>query len=205
MQPTALRCPYRRSLSSSGHGSLQVGRWMIEAADYPVSAAPADESADVQVATVHERTTGVEPRRHGHRRRRAADRPRRRGGSALGCRALLGRPRSLCACCTSVRAGHDGGLPPVVHAQELRDTKTVRATFAILGSMTMQGPLTQWVTDHRKHHALSDLSRATPLAACRVRPRHLELDQGLRPCPRGLALPAEGHGAGRALRQGSLR
>ncbi len=22
--------------------------------------------------------------------------------------------------------------------------------------MTMQGPLTQWVTDHRKHHALSD-------------------------------------------------
>ena len=35
-------------------------------------------------------------------------------------------------------------------------TKTVRATFAILGSMTIQGPVTQWVTDHRKHHALSD-------------------------------------------------
>ena len=35
-------------------------------------------------------------------------------------------------------------------------TKTVRATFAILGSMTLQGPVTQWVTDHRKHHALSD-------------------------------------------------
>ncbi len=32
----------------------------------------------------------------------------------------------------------------------------VKATLAILGSMTMQGPLTQWVTDHRKHHALSD-------------------------------------------------
>jgi stearoyl-CoA desaturase (Delta-9 desaturase) len=32
----------------------------------------------------------------------------------------------------------------------------VRATLAILGSMTMQGPLIQWVTDHRKHHALSD-------------------------------------------------
>jgi stearoyl-CoA desaturase (Delta-9 desaturase) len=29
-------------------------------------------------------------------------------------------------------------------------------TLAILGCMTMQGPLTQWVTDHRKHHALSD-------------------------------------------------
>ena len=32
----------------------------------------------------------------------------------------------------------------------------VRATLAILGSMAMQGPVTQWVTDHRKHHAFSD-------------------------------------------------
>ncbi len=32
----------------------------------------------------------------------------------------------------------------------------VRAFFAIAGSMAMQGPITQWVTDHRKHHALSD-------------------------------------------------
>ena len=32
----------------------------------------------------------------------------------------------------------------------------VRALLAILGCMTMQGPLTQWVTDHRKHHAFSD-------------------------------------------------
>jgi stearoyl-CoA desaturase (Delta-9 desaturase) len=32
----------------------------------------------------------------------------------------------------------------------------IKATLAILGCMTMQGPLTQWVTDHRKHHALSD-------------------------------------------------
>ena len=32
----------------------------------------------------------------------------------------------------------------------------VKVALAILGCMTMQGPLTQWVTDHRKHHALSD-------------------------------------------------
>jgi stearoyl-CoA desaturase (delta-9 desaturase) len=32
----------------------------------------------------------------------------------------------------------------------------VKAVLAILGCMTMQGPITQWVTDHRKHHALSD-------------------------------------------------
>jgi stearoyl-CoA desaturase (delta-9 desaturase) len=33
----------------------------------------------------------------------------------------------------------------------------LKATLAVLGCMTMQGPLTQWVTDHRKHHALSDV------------------------------------------------
>ena len=32
----------------------------------------------------------------------------------------------------------------------------VKAVLAILGCMTVQGPLTQWVTDHRKHHAFSD-------------------------------------------------
>jgi stearoyl-CoA desaturase (delta-9 desaturase) len=32
----------------------------------------------------------------------------------------------------------------------------VKAVFAVLGCMTVQGPLTQWVTDHRRHHALSD-------------------------------------------------
>jgi stearoyl-CoA desaturase (delta-9 desaturase) len=32
----------------------------------------------------------------------------------------------------------------------------VRVVLAVLGCMTMQGPITQWVTDHRKHHALSD-------------------------------------------------
>ena len=38
------------------------------------------------------------------------------------------------------------------------ETRTpVKALLAILGCMTMQGPLIQWVTDHRKHHALSDL------------------------------------------------
>ncbi len=40
--------------------------------------------------------------------------------------------------------------------QGFRTRKPVEAVLAILGCMTMQGPLTQWVTDHRKHHALSD-------------------------------------------------
>jgi stearoyl-CoA desaturase (delta-9 desaturase) len=32
----------------------------------------------------------------------------------------------------------------------------VKVTLGVLGCMTMQGPIIQWVTDHRKHHALSD-------------------------------------------------
>ena len=47
----------------------------------------------------------------------------------------------------------------------------VKATLAILGCMTMQGPLTQWVTDHRKHHALSDQRGRSALAARRARRR----------------------------------
>ena len=32
----------------------------------------------------------------------------------------------------------------------------VKTALAVFGSMAMQGPITQWVTNHRKHHALSD-------------------------------------------------
>jgi stearoyl-CoA desaturase (Delta-9 desaturase) len=32
----------------------------------------------------------------------------------------------------------------------------VRATFAIFGSMAIEGPVISWVADHRKHHAFSD-------------------------------------------------
>jgi len=37
-----------------------------------------------------------------------------------------------------------------------KTTRFMTAVWAILGSMACQGPVTQWVTDHRKHHALSD-------------------------------------------------
>jgi stearoyl-CoA desaturase (delta-9 desaturase) len=35
-------------------------------------------------------------------------------------------------------------------------TKGVRATLAILGSMAVEGPVINWVADHRKHHAYTD-------------------------------------------------
>ena len=34
--------------------------------------------------------------------------------------------------------------------------KPVEYTFAVLGSMAVQGPVINWVADHRKHHAHSD-------------------------------------------------
>jgi stearoyl-CoA desaturase (delta-9 desaturase) len=35
-------------------------------------------------------------------------------------------------------------------------SKPVEYTFAILGSMALQGPVISWVSDHRKHHAHTD-------------------------------------------------
>jgi stearoyl-CoA desaturase (delta-9 desaturase) len=35
-------------------------------------------------------------------------------------------------------------------------SKPVRYAFAILGSMSVQGPVLSWVADHRKHHAHTD-------------------------------------------------
>ena len=55
-----------------------------------------------------------------------------------------------------LRLRDDDRLPPLLHAPGFQARTPVKATLAILGCMTMQGPLTQWVTDHRKHHALSD-------------------------------------------------
>src|SRR3712207_956888 len=35
--------------------------------------------------------------------------------------------------------------------------KWVRATFAALGSMAIEGPVIAWVADHRKHHTFTDV------------------------------------------------
>ena len=35
-------------------------------------------------------------------------------------------------------------------------SRPVRATLAILGTAAIEGPITAWVADHRKHHAFSD-------------------------------------------------
>ena len=53
--------------------------------------------------------------------------------------------------------GNSVGFHRLFTHKSFETTVWLRGTFAILGSMAMQGPVTQWVTDHRKHHALSDV------------------------------------------------
>jgi stearoyl-CoA desaturase (delta-9 desaturase) len=40
--------------------------------------------------------------------------------------------------------------------RSFKAAKPVRATLAILGSAAIEGPITAWVADHRKHHDFSD-------------------------------------------------
>jgi stearoyl-CoA desaturase (delta-9 desaturase) len=56
----------------------------------------------------------------------------------------------------------------------------VRATLAILGTAAIEGPITAWVADHRKHHAFSD-QLGDPHSP------HVDHGKGLRGALRGLA------------------
>ena len=42
-------------------------------------------------------------------------------------------------------------------------------TFAVLGSMAVQGPVNSWVADHRKHHAFTDKDGDPAQPTCRSR------------------------------------
>jgi stearoyl-CoA desaturase (delta-9 desaturase) len=56
----------------------------------------------------------------------------------------------------------------------------LRATLAVLGTMAIEGPITAWVADHRKHHAFSD-QEGDPHSP------HVDHGHGLRGALRGLA------------------
>lgn len=40
--------------------------------------------------------------------------------------------------------------------RSFRTSRPVRALFAVLGSMAVEGPVVEWVSTHRKHHVFSD-------------------------------------------------
>ncbi|HEX8160010.1 MAG TPA: acyl-CoA desaturase [Solirubrobacteraceae bacterium] len=61
-----------------------------------------------------------------------------------------------------------------------KTSKPVRAVLAILGTAAIEGPITAWVADHRKHHAFSD-QEGDPHSP------HVDHGHGLRGALRGLA------------------
>ncbi len=63
--------------------------------------------------------------------------------------------------------------------RSFRTTRPIRALLAVLGSAALEGPVTAWVADHRKHHAFSD-KPGDPHSP------HVEHGGGLRGTLRGL-------------------
>ncbi|HET6509531.1 MAG TPA: acyl-CoA desaturase [Baekduia sp.] len=48
------------------------------------------------------------------------------------------------------------GFHRMLTHRSFQTSKAVERTFAVLGSLAVQGPVIQWVSDHRKHHAHTD-------------------------------------------------
>lgn len=48
------------------------------------------------------------------------------------------------------------GFHRLLTHRSFQTSKPIEYTFAILGSMAVQGPVISWVADHRKHHAHTD-------------------------------------------------
>ena len=71
-------------------------------------------------------------------------------------------------------------------------SRPVKALLAVLGSMTSQGPVCQWVSDHRKHHAHSDVRGRPALAARRQRQGPDGHGARVLALARRLALPHQG-------------
>jgi stearoyl-CoA desaturase (Delta-9 desaturase) len=53
-------------------------------------------------------------------------------------------------------AGITVGFHRLLTHRSFQTSKPLEYTFAILGSMAVQGPVISWVADHRKHHAHTD-------------------------------------------------
>ncbi|MDX6590014.1 MAG: hypothetical protein QOI84_1288, partial [Solirubrobacterales bacterium] len=53
-------------------------------------------------------------------------------------------------------AGITVGFHRLLTHRSFQTSKPLEYTFAILGTMAVQGPVISWVADHRKHHAHTD-------------------------------------------------
>jgi stearoyl-CoA desaturase (delta-9 desaturase) len=64
--------------------------------------------------------------------------------------------------------------------RSFKTTRVVRAVFAVLGSMAVEGPVIDWVATHRKHHDFSD-QPGDPHSP------HVDVEPGWRGAVKGLA------------------
>ncbi len=49
------------------------------------------------------------------------------------------------------------GFHRLLTHRSFKTTDWLRGTFAVLGTMAIEGPVISWVSDHRKHHAFADV------------------------------------------------
>ena len=122
---------------------------------------------------------------------------RRRRPGGVGVGPVLARRRPRRRLLLPHAARRDGRLPPVLHA------RLVQGESARCGSpspsparMAIQGPVVQWVADHRRHHAFSD-REGDPHSPWRYGNDAERAGQGHVPRPPGLAVrpPADQRGA----------
>src|SRR5690242_15854412 len=57
---------------------------------------------------------------------------------------------------TLTGAGITVGFHRLFTHRSFKTTRALRAVFAVLGSMAVEGSVLEWVATHRKHHAFSD-------------------------------------------------
>ena len=48
------------------------------------------------------------------------------------------------------------GFHRLLTHRSFKTSPAMRGLFAVLGTMSIEGPVISWVADHRKHHAYSD-------------------------------------------------
>ena len=104
------------------------------------------------------------------------------------------------------RLRRDRRLPPDADPPRLPDAHRRRATCSpYLGSLSVQGPVIDWVADHRKHHAHTD-QEGDPHSPAR-RPRRRRARRAARPLARArrLAVAHPRPGARAQVRQGPRR
>ena len=146
-----------------------------------------------------------EPGGDAARDRDPAARPDHRRRRPLGRRALLGRRGRLPHALRADRARHDGRLPPPLHASQLRDDEDRPRHVRDPRLDDDPGPGDPVGDRSPQAPRAVGSGRRPALAARRLRAERLGRAEGVLPRAHGLAVPPQGHGARRALRQGSLR